>query len=46
MKVAHFDRLRGAVGAEVEGSAWEMLCCILSLSRVNMFVGMLLLCAI
>ena len=39
MKVAHFDRLRGAVGAGVEGSAWKMFRCILILSRVYMFVG-------
>jgi hypothetical protein len=46
VKVAHFDRLQGAVGAEVEGSAWEMLGCILSLGQVNMYAGMLLLRAI
>ena len=43
MKVVHFDRLWGAVGAEVEVSVLEMFRSNLSFSRVSMFVGMLLL---
>ena len=43
VKVAHFVcLLRGVC---MEGFVWEMFRCILSLSRVNMFMGMLLLCA-
>jgi len=44
VKVTHFVCLLRGVG--MEGFAWEMLRCILSLSRVNMFMGMLLLCTI
>jgi len=43
VKIAHFVCLLRGVG--VEGLDWEMFRCILSLSRVNMFMGMLLLCA-
>ena len=43
VKVAHFVCLLWGVG--MEGFVWEMFRCILSLSRVNMFMGMLLLCA-
>ena len=43
MKVAHFVCLLWGVG--MEGFVWEMFRCILSLSWVNIFMGMLLLCA-
>jgi len=43
VKVAHFVFLLWGVG--MEGFVWEMFCCILRLSWVNIFMGMLLLCA-
>ena len=43
VKVAHFVCLLWVVG--MEGFVWEMFRCILSLSWDNIFMGMLLLCA-
>ena len=43
VKVAHFVCLLWGVG--MGGFVWEMFRCILSLSWVNIFMGMLLLCA-
>ena len=43
VNVAHFVCLLW--GVDMEGFVWEMFRCILSLSLVNIFMGMLLLCA-
>jgi len=44
VKVTHFVCLLRGVG--MKGFVWEFFCCILSLSRVNMFMGLLLLCVV
>ena len=44
VKVAHFVCLLRCV--VMKGFVWEMFRCILSLSRVNMFMGLLLLCVV